>query len=187
MPLQGEASEPQSSTQEQAQTVDSEVPPEVVVKLEVEDMTPEEFERYGNTDRLTYEQLFVLDAERAHAKALQEKKGKGKGKGKAKSSLSHDPNYSAWNVRVKAVHLPHGSIPIGDTELGRSFGLDEASDLKKAIAESLETERLRKANEERELQQILAQINQQQMDEMWAKMDEEHQQNQRERNKRRKL
>ena len=65
VPLQGEASEPQSSTQEQAQTVDSEVPPEVVVKLEVVDMTPEEFERYGNTDRLTYEQLFILDAERA--------------------------------------------------------------------------------------------------------------------------
>ena len=42
VPLQGEASEPQSSTQEQAQTGDSEVPPEVVVKLEVEDMTPED-------------------------------------------------------------------------------------------------------------------------------------------------
>ena len=82
VPLQGEASEPQSSTQEQAQTVDSEVLPEVVVKLEVEDMTPEEFERYGNTDRLTYEQLFVLNAERAQAKDLQEKR-KGKGKGKA--------------------------------------------------------------------------------------------------------
>ena len=54
VPLQGKASEPQSSTQEQAQTVGSEVPPEVVVKLEVEDMTPEEFERYGNTDILTY-------------------------------------------------------------------------------------------------------------------------------------
>ena len=145
VPLQGEASEPQSSTQEQAQTVDSEVPPEVVVKLEVEDMTPEEFERYGYTNRLTQEQLFVLDAERAHAKHLQERKGKGKGKGKgkAKSSLPQDPDYPAWNVKVKAVHLPHGSIPIEDTELGRSFGLDEASDLKKAI-------------EERELQQIFA-------------------------------
>ena len=108
VPLQGEASEPQSSTQEQAQAVDNEVPPEVVVKLEVEDMTPEEFERYGRTDRLTYEQLFVLDAERANAKDLQEKgKGKGKGKGKAKASLSHDPDYPAWNVKVKVVHLPH--------------------------------------------------------------------------------
>ena len=37
VPLQREASEPQSSTQEQAQTIDYEVPPEVVVKLEVED------------------------------------------------------------------------------------------------------------------------------------------------------
>ena len=48
-------------------------------------------------------------------------------------------------------------------------------------------ERVRKANEERELQQILAQINEQQMNEMWAKMNEEHEQNQRERNKRHKL
>ena len=180
VPLQGEASEPQSSTQEQAQTVDSEVPPEVVVKLEVEDMTPEEFERYGNTDRLTYEQLFVLDAERAQAKDLQEKR-KGKGKGKAKSSLPQDPDYPAWNVKVKAVHLPHATIPIGDSEDGRAFGLDELSDLKKAIAESLETERLRKANEEREFQAILAQIDQQQMNEMWAKANEEFEENQRER------
>ena len=151
-------------------------------------MTPEEFERYGNTDRLTYEQLFVLDAERAHAMDLHEKgKGKGKGKGKAKSSLPQDPDYPAWNVKVKAVHLPHATIPIGDSEDGRAFGLDELSDLKKAIAESLETERLRKANEERELQAILAQIDQQQMTEMWAKMNEEFEENQRERNKRHKL
>ena len=61
------------------------VPPEVVVKLEVEDMTPDEFERYGMTDRLTYEQLFVLDTERAKTKGLQEKKEKGKGKGKGKA------------------------------------------------------------------------------------------------------
>ena len=151
-------------------------------------MTPEEFERYGNTDRLTYEQLFVLDAERTQAKGLQEKR-KGKGKGKAKSSQPQDPDYPAWNVKVKVVHLPHATIPIGESEDGRAFGLDELSDLKKAIAESLETERLRKANEERELQQILAQIDQQQMNEMWAKMNEEHEENQRERerNKRHKL
>ena len=133
MPLQGEASEPQSSTQEQAQTVDSEVLPEVVVKLEVEDMTPKEFERYSNTNRLTYEQLFVLDAERAQAKDLQEKR-KGKGKGKAKSSLPQDPDYPVWNVKVKAVHLPHATILIGDSEDGRAFGLDELSDMKKATA-----------------------------------------------------
>ena len=186
MPQPGEASQTQLLSHIVQET--SDVPPEVVVKLEVEDMTPEEFERYGSTDRLTYEQLFVLDAERAHAKNLQEKgKGKGKEKGKAMSSLPQDPDYPAWNVKVKAVHLPHRSIPIEDTELGRSFGLDEASDLKRAIEESLEEERIRMANEERELQQILAQINQQQMDEMWAKMNEEHEQNQRERNKRHKL
>ena len=51
-------------------------------------------------------------------------------------------------MKVKAVHLPHATIPIGESEQGRTFGLNELSDLKKAIAESLETERLRKANEE---------------------------------------
>ena len=126
--------------------------------------------------------LLVLDAERANAK------GKGKGKGKAKSSLSQDPDYSAWNVKVKAVHLPHATIPIGESEQGRVFGLNELSDLKQAIAESLETERLRKANEEREFQAILAQIDQQQMNEMWAKANEEFEESQREkeRNKRHK-
>ena len=84
-------------------------------------------------------------------------------------------------MKFKVVHLPHATISIGESEQGRAFGLNELSDLKKAIAESLETERLRKANEERELQQILAQIDQQQIDEMWAKMNEKHEQNQRER------
>ena len=67
--------------------------------------------------------------------------------------------------------------------------MDELSDLKKAITESLETERLRKAHEEREFQAILAQIDQQQMNEMWAKANEEFDECQREkeRNKRHKL
>ena len=78
----GEASEPQSSTQAPP------VPPLVEVKLEVEDMTPEEFERYGWTDRLTFDQFAHLDAEMGHAKHPDslKRKGKGKGKGKGKSS-----------------------------------------------------------------------------------------------------
>ena len=51
-------------------------------------MTPDELERYGGTDSLTYEQLFVLDAERAHAMDLKEK-GKGKGKGKGSCIAYH--------------------------------------------------------------------------------------------------
>ena len=92
-------------------------------------------------------------------------------------------------MKVKAVHLPHATIPIGESEQGRVFGLNELSDLKKVIAESLETERLRKANEERELQTILAQIDQQQMNEMWDKANEEFEEIQREkeRKKRHKL
>ena len=102
---------------------------------------------------------------------------KGKGKGKAKSSQPQDPDYPAWNVKVKAVHLPHATIPIGNSEEGRAFGLNELSDLKRAIAESLESERIRKAQEEEELQQILAQIDGQQMNEMWAKANEEFEEN----------
>ena len=112
-------------------------------------MTPEEFERYGWTDRITFDQLVCLDAERANAKHSQEK-GKGKGKGKAKSSQPDDPSYPVWNVKVKTVHLPHGSIPIEDSEFGNFAGLSEVSDLKKSIEESLEVERQRRAREERE-------------------------------------
>ena len=92
-------------------------------------------------------------------------------------------------MKFKVVHLPHATISIGESEQGRAFGLNELSDLKKAIAESLETERLRKANEERELQTILAQIDQQQMNEMWDKANEEFEEIQREkdRKKRHKL
>ena len=58
------------------------------VKLEIEDMTPEEFERYGFTDKISFGQMACLDAERARAKptqAISKGKGKGKGKGKRKA------------------------------------------------------------------------------------------------------
>ena len=178
----GEASEPQSSTQAPPE----EIPPLVEVKLEVEDMTPEEFERYGWTDRLTFEQFTCLDAERANAKHPQGK-GKGKGKGKAKSSQAEDPNYPVWNVKVKTVHYPFGSIPISESPFGEFAGLTKVNELKRAIEESLELERQRKARDEKELQDILAQIDQQTKEEKWVEMQEEHKQKQLERNKRHPL
>ena len=50
-------------------------------------MTPEEFEKYGFTDRLTFGQMACLDADRASAMPTppiikSKKKSKGKGKGK---------------------------------------------------------------------------------------------------------
>ena len=57
------------------------------IKLEIEDMTPDEFERYGCTDKLSFGQMACLDAERARAKPTQpikraKEKAKAKGKGK---------------------------------------------------------------------------------------------------------
>ena len=167
----GEASEPQSSTQAPPE----EIPPLVEVKLEVADMTPEEFERFGYTDRLTEEQLFVLDAERA--KAQRKGKDKVKGKGKASSSQADDPNYPVWNVKVKAIHYPFGSMPLSDSPFGEFAGLTEVSDLKKAIDESIESERLRREKAEAELQEMIAQIDQSEKDAQLAKMQEECNQN----------
>ena len=132
------------------------IPPLVEVKLEVEDMTPEEFEHFGYTDRLTQEQFFVLDAERA--KAQRKGKGKVKGKGKASSSQADDPNYPVWNVKVKVIHYPFGSIPISDSPYGEFAGFTEVSDLKRAIDASIESERLRREKAEAELQEMIAQI-----------------------------
>ena len=152
-----------------------EIPPLVEVKLEVEDMTPEEFERYGWTDGLTFDQFAHLDAERANAKHTDSlnRKGKGKGKGKATSSQDEDPNPPVWNVKVKAIHYPFGSMPISDSPFGEFAGLTEVNDLKRAIEESLESERQRKARDEKELQEMLAQIDQSDKDAQLAKMQEE--------------
>ena len=79
-------------------------------------MTADEFERYGWTDRITFDQLACLDAERANVKHLLVK-GKGKGKGKGKSREVEDSNYPVWNVKMKAVHYPNGvSIPFSESE-----------------------------------------------------------------------
>ena len=85
--LPGEASESQPSTQSSPY----EPPPLMEVKLEVEDMTADEFERYGWTDRITFGQLACLDAERANVKhPLVRGKGKGKGKGKAREGKERE-------------------------------------------------------------------------------------------------
>ena len=73
------------------------------IKLEIEDMTPEVFEKYGYTDRLSFGQMACLDADRASAKltpSISKSKGKGKGKGKRKAQeVEEDPNFPVWNVR----------------------------------------------------------------------------------------
>ena len=65
-------------------------------------MTPEEFERYGYTDRLTQEQFFVLDAERANAK----RKGKGKVKGKESQVKVMTPAILCGTSRSKPSIIP---------------------------------------------------------------------------------
>ena len=108
-------------------------------------------------------------------------------KGKGKADFFHDPNYPAWTVKIKNIHLPSGTITVEDSSTGQPIGMNEAADLKRAIEESLEFERIRKAKAEREHQEILAQIREAELKQMWDKVDEEHEQNRRERNKRHKL
>ena len=178
---ENQASTFQSSVREQAQKVMDDIPPEVVVKLEVEGLTTEELERFNGNNKLTFEQFTVLDADRANAWAKEKAKGKGK------ASLAQDPDFPVWNVKISNIHLPHGVIPINETSLGSSSsGLSEADDLRRAIVESLELERIRKEKEARELQEILAQIDQQEMDEAWARVEEAYQKNQRGKNNKRK-
>ena len=74
-----------------------------------------------------------------------------------------------------------------DSASGQPIGMNEVADLKRAIEESLEFERIRKAKAEKEHQEILAQIEEAELKQMWDRMDEEHEQNRRERNKRHRL
>ena len=74
-----------------------------------------------------------------------------------------------------------------DSTSGQSIDMNEAADLKRAIEESLEHERIRKEKDEREHQEILAQIEEAELKQMWDRIDEEHEQNRRERNKRHRL
>ena len=80
-------------------------------------------------------------------------------------------------------------MPISDSPFGEFAGLTEVSDLKRAIDESLESERLRKARAEAKLQELLTQIDQSEKDAQLAKLEEESRQKQleRERKKRHQL
>ena len=181
------ASETQSPSQE------AYVPPPLKeVKLEIEDMTAEEFERYGWTDKLSFGQMACLDAERANAKPAQVKgKGKGKSKGKGKwktKEVEEDPNFPVWNVKIKAVHYPNGEvIPFSDATGFPRYA--EVQDLKRAFEESVESERLRREKEEAELQSIIAEIDQREKDAHIAKLQKENErrQEERERKKRHRL
>ena len=70
-------------------------------------------------------------------------------KGKGKADFFHDPNLPAWTVKVKNIHLPSGTVPMVDSASGQSIDMNEAADLKRAIEESLEFERIRKSKAER--------------------------------------
>ena len=176
--------ETQSSSQEQH------APPILKeVKLEIEDMTPEEFERYGFTDKISFGQMACLDAERARAKptqAISKGKGKGKGKGKRKAQeVEEDPNFPVWNVKIRAVHYPNGEVtPFSDAT---GFpGFEEVENMKRAFEESVESERLRREREEEELQRIFAQIDQNEKDAHIAQLQKENEERQKERERKKR-
>ena len=152
-------------------------------------MTPEEFERYGYTDRISFGQMACLDAERARAKSTQpmsKGKGKGKGKGKRKAQeVEEDPNFPVWNVKIRAVHYPNGEVtPFLDAT---GFpGYEEVENLKRAFEESVESERLRREREEEELQRIIAQIDQNVKDAHLAQLQKENEERQKERERKKK-
>ena len=124
-------------------------------------MTEEESALFGGTSNLTFHQVQELDAMRSCALADQARM-----KGKGKADFLHDPNLPAWTVKVKNIHLPSGTVPMVDSTSGQSIDMNEAADLKRAIEESLELERIRKAKDEREHQEILAQIKEPELKEM---------------------
>ena len=83
---------------EEAQRKDEAIPPEVEVKLEVEDMTEEESALFGGTSNLTFHQVQELDAMRSCALADQARM-----KGKGKTDFLHDPNLPACTVKIKNI------------------------------------------------------------------------------------
>ena len=148
-------------------------------------MTPEEFERYGYTDRISFGQMACLDAERASAKPTQPI-GKGKGKGKRKAQeVEEDPNFPVWNVKIRAVHYPNGEVtPFSDAT---GFpGYEEVENMKRAFEESVESERLRREREEEELQRIIAHIDQNVHEAHLAQLQKENEERQREREKKKR-
>ena len=159
------------------------------VKLEIEDMTPEEFEKYGYTDRLTFDEMACLDAERACAKptpSISKSKKKSKGKGKRKAQeVEEDPNFQVWNVKIRAAHYPDGVVIPFDDATGFP-GYEEVENMKRAFDESIESERLRREREEEELQRLIAQIDENVHEAELAKLQKESKERQKEREKKKK-
>ena len=105
---------------EQARKDVEAIPPEVEVKVEVDEMTQEEFEYFGTTN-LTFSQAQMLDAMRANSRV-----------GKGKVDMSQDP----WAFKVRNLHPPSGTIPVdaSSSRLTQSVGMDEAADMRRAIS-----------------------------------------------------
>ena len=82
---------------ESAQKAAEAIPAEVEVKVEVDEMTQEEFEYFGTTN-LTFSQAQMLDAMRANSRV-----------GKGKVDLSQDPEYSAWASLLMTHHQDKNS------------------------------------------------------------------------------
>ena len=159
------------------------------VKLEIEDMTPEEYEKYGFTDKLSFGQMACLDADRASAMPtppISKSKGKSKGKGKRKAQeVEEDPNFPVWNVKIRAVHYPNGEVAYFDDATGFP-GYEEVENMKRAFEESIESERLRREREEEELQSIIAQIDQNVHEAELARLQKESEERQRERERKKR-
>ena len=159
------------------------------VKLEIEDMTPEEFEKYGYTDRLTFDEMACLDAERASAKptpSISKSKKKSKGKGKRKAQeVEEDPNFQVWNVKIRAAHYPDGVVIPFDDAIGFP-GYEEVENMKRAFDESIESERLRRERDEEELQRIIAQIDQNVKEAHLAQLQKENEDRQKEKEKKKR-
>ena len=159
------------------------------VKLEIEDMTPEEFEKFGFTDKLSFGQMACLDADRASAMPtppISKSKGKSKGKGKRKAQeVEEDPNFQVWNVKIRAAHYPDGVVIPFDDATGFP-GYEEVENMKRAFEESIESERLRRERDEEELQQIIAQIDQNVHEAELAKLQRENEERQKERDRKKK-
>ena len=152
-------------------------------------MTPEEFERYGFTDKISFGQMACLDAERARAKPTQpigkgKRKGKGKGKRKAQE-VEEDSNFPVWNVKIRAVHYPNREVtPFSDAT---GFpGFEEVENMKRAFEEFVDSERLRREREEEELQRIIAQIDQNVKDAHIAQLQKENEERQKERERKKR-
>ena len=144
----GQPEQESSSAQvEQETPVVQAVPILKEVKLEIEDMTPEEYEKYGFTDRLSFGQMACLDADRARAMPTPPiSKSKRKGKRKAQE-VEEDPNFPVWNVKIRVVHYPNGDVSYFDDATGFP-GYEEVENMKRAFEESIESERHRREREE---------------------------------------